>query len=774
MLVAHVILDISTKALDNPYRYLIEKDDLSVEVGCAVLVSFGSRDAIGFVTLIEEDADTDGLKSIIEVLTKPYFDGFAVECAEHISKRYIAPLNNSLRLFLPKGGIPKLKKDSEGNTVIVKPMSKELNQTLITQGVKFESFKPRKNAFKQIRIMEVLEEGEIALSELKLLYGDVTSAIRSLQREDAIKVINERKYRTDPLDSGASYFNNYKRPEKLTEHQMNAIKVIDQAIADDDGKVVLIDGVTGSGKTEVYLNAIEKVLKRGEDAIVLVPEISLTPQTLARFRMRFGDTVALLHSKMSPGERFDQFDLIRNGSCRVVIGARSALFSPVRNLGLVIIDEEHETTYKQESSPKYNAKEVAEWMIKKKGKALILGSATPSIESLYRSKTDPSWLSISLPERANGKKMPDIDIIDMTKSGKGDKDQILSKELTDAIKVELDLGHKVVLLLNQRGFSRFMLCRDCGFVPECRNCSTTLTYHEDGNRLACHHCGLALKAPARCPVCNSPYIKKLGYGTERLEKELRYLLDADTSIEPNLISDVEGTSERRDVKIIRMDADTTSKKGLHQQLLEEFGSADAAVLLGTQMIAKGLDFDEVTLVGVVNADTQLHIPDFRSYERTFDLIEQVAGRAGRADLSGKVLVQTFEPDNVAIQAAANYDRELFLRSELPKRKVLGFPPFVRMANVLIWGRDEDDVKKVSYDIHGKLEKMVGELDLSDWEILPTGPCVFERIRRDHRWHIVIKSPLRSDLSNVLYGFFSKFKHDRTVNVSVDIDPVDLL
>ena len=522
-----------------------------------------------------------------------------------------------------------------------------------------------------------------------------------------------------------------------------------------------MDGVTGSGKTEVYLQAIEETLAAGRTACVLVPEISLTPQTVARFRGRFGDLVAVMHSRMSQGERYDQWDFIRSGAARVVVGARSALFTPLSNLGLIVIDEEHEGSYKQDSAPRYHARDVAVWMARRAGAAVVLGSATPSIEALHACAKNPSWHQVSLPERANGKPLPEVQVVDMAKEFSGGSRSMFALPLARALEEELAAGRKAVLLLNQRGFAKFLLCRECGFVPECPSCSTSLTYHERGNFLICHHCGYRIPTPPVCPECGSPYLKKFGAGTQRVEAELRVLLDEMPGVGPG-------------VPIVRMDADTTSGKGAHQRLLEEFAAADAAVLLGTQMIAKGLDFEDVTLVGVINADTMLKLPDYRASERTFDLVEQVAGRAGRAELPGRVLVQTYEADAPAIRAAAAYDRALFLRDELPKRRLLGYPPYVRMANVLVWSKDEPAVRRVAAELQAALEEAVRDFGGDGWSVLPATPCVLAKLRGTYRWHIVVKCPADADLSDALLPLFRRRKPDRDANVAVDVDPDDLL
>ncbi|HIT44608.1 MAG TPA: primosomal protein N' [Candidatus Aphodovivens excrementavium] len=777
---ASVILDIPTQALDAPYTYAFPEDNLfesefeyAVEVGCAVLVPLGGRRAVGFVVGVFEaedqslDVPASRIKPIIRVLSHPYFDEEGAACAQWLSERYVAPLSSCVRLFTPPGGVPKLVRNAHGGWQLKAPSVGEVDDRWVVPGPKLDTFTPRKNALKQQAVIEAVRCGEVRVAELAAQLGSIASTLQALQKKCVIEIESRRRYRTAMAGvlpgNDASPFKNATHRPALTAGQLNAVNAIEHVCDAQAGGVVCVDGVTGSGKTEVYLRAIEHVLENGRTACVLVPEISLTPQTVARFRARFGDMVAVMHSRMSAGERYDQWDFIRSGAARVVVGARSALFTPLANRGLIIIDEEHEGSYKQDSAPRYVARDVAVWMAMRSGAAVVLGSATPSIETLYSCETNPLWQRVELPERANGKAMPGITVVDMAKEfGKGSR-SMFSKELSSSLQTELASGRKAVLLLNQRGFAKFLLCRECGFVPECPSCSTSLTYHERGNVLACHHCGYRISAPVLCPECGSPYLKRFGAGTQRVEDELRALLN-----------DMPGVGES--VPIIRMDADATSAKGAHERLLGQFASARAAVLLGTQMIAKGLDFDDVTLVGVINADTQLHLPDYRAAERTFALIEQVAGRAGRAELPGRVLVQTYEADNIAIRAAAAYDRALFLRAELPKRKMLGYPPYVRMANVLVWGKDEPQVRTTACRIHDELLQRLSETieGGDDWDILPAAPCVLARLRGTYRWHIVIKCPVSSDISAFLLPYFRARKPDREVHVAVDVDPSDLL
>lgn len=824
MKLASVILDIPTQSLDVPYTYAVPEAGLfgelfpdadfdadgasgfagaaraaetyAVSVGCAVLVPFGSRRAIGFVVGMREcgepggpdwpsDLSPEKLKSIYRAVSKPYFDEEGAACAQWLASRYVAPLSACVRLFTPPGGVPRMVHGRDGRWRMEEPAVGEVDDRWVVPGPALSAFKPRKNAVKQAQVASALAGGPVRVAELAAQLGSLSSTLKALEGKDVVRIEHRRRMRgASPAGAGGGAAGGAPGavaalagapeaaavpggtpssvcPAQLTDGQAEAVAAIDEACAAGDGRVVLVDGVTGSGKTEVYLRAIESVLERGRSAIVLVPEISLTPQTVGRFRGRFGDTVAVMHSRMSAGERFDQWDFIRSGAARVVVGARSALFTPLADVGLIVIDEEHEGSYKQDSAPRYHAREVAVWMAARSGAAVVLGSATPAIETLHRCATDERWRQVSLPERANGRPLPQVRVVDMAAEFASGSRSMFSAALRIGLAQELSAGRKAVLLLNQRGFAKFLLCRECGFVPKCPHCDTSLTYHERGNFLICHHCGHRVSTPPVCPKCSSPYLKKFGAGTQRVEDELRALLDG-----------MEGVGAG--VPIIRMDADTTSGKGAHERLLGQFAAADAAVLLGTQMIAKGLDFDDVTLVGVINADTQLSLPDFRAHERTFDLIEQVAGRAGRAGLPGRVLVQTYEAASPPIRAAAAYDRALFLRDELPKRRLLGYPPYVRMGNVLVWGAHEADVAALARELQRDLENLVRDYGGDGWSVLPANACVLAKLRNTYRWHVVVKCPPAADLSAVLLPYFRARKPDKWVNVAVDIDPADLL
>lgn len=804
---ASVVLDIPAQSLDTAYTYAIPHEVAHFDlVGRAVMVPFGARQAIGFVLDVfgEDDRRAERLdrlkiKEIEEVVSESFFDEDGAACAQFIAHRYIAPLSSAVRLFTPPGGVPRVV-HRNGAWVLDQPCVGEVDDRWATLGPAGKNFIPRKGSYKQEAVLAAVRQGDVRVSELTAELGSVSSCLSSLEKKDVVRIERRRRFRgvlqgacagkaagaghetacasasdacweaggawPQAAKAGDSVFRVDANKPKLNDEQMRALEAICAAYRRKQGEVVLVDGVTGSGKTEVYLRVIEQVLNEGENALVLVPEISLTPQTVARFRGRFGDRVAVMHSRMSQGERFDQWDFIRSGQARVVVGARSALFTPLPNVGAIIIDEEHEGSYKQDSQPRYHARDVACWQAARKGAVVVLGSATPSLEALYECAENPRWQKVELRKRANGQPMPRIAVVDMAKEFSAGHRSMFSRQLIKALRECLAARQKAVFMLNQRGFAKFLLCRDCGYVPTCDSCSTSLTYHEKGGRCVCHHCGYSQPAPAVCPECGSPYLKKFGAGTQRVESELKALVAS-------------FGDDFDDVDVIRMDADTTKTKGAHQRILEQFVQAPRAVLLGTQMIAKGLDFDDVTLVGVINADTTLHLPDFRAGERTFDLIEQVAGRAGRANLPGRVIVQTYDASTAAIQAAAHYDRDLLLEDELPKRELLGYPPYVRMANILLWGEDDSRVAAVAHELHADLDAMLRADLLADTQdgqvsILPATPCVLSKLKKMFRWHIVVACAPDFDLPALLEPFFRARKSCADVRISIDVDPQSLL
>jgi primosomal protein N' (replication factor Y) len=487
----------------------------------------------------------------------------------------------------------------------------------------------------------------------------------------------------------------------------------------------------------------------GGSAIVLVPEISLTPQTVGRFRSRFGDAVAVLHSRLSAGERYDQWDRARTGEARVVVGPRSALFAPVPELRLVVIDEEHESSYKQGSAPRYHARDVAERLCRATGAVLILGSATPSLETMDACERGECQL-VRMSERVAGGTVSPVTVMDMAAEFSDGHRSMFSRPLLAGLERVRDAGEKAVLLMNRRGFASFVLCRDCGYVPRCTQCSVSLTYHEVGSRLVCHQCGHTETVPTVCPRCGSVYLRQFGAGTQRVEAELAAAV-------PGL-------------PVVRMDLDTTRAKGGHEQRLAEFEALPSGVLLGTQMIAKGLDYPEVTLVGVINADTTLHLPDFRAGERTYQLLEQVAGRAGRADKPGQVILQTYWPDHPAIRAVASHDPAALYAEEREMRSQLGYPPFGRLANVTFTGKGVEAVRMSAASLATALRESVSD----GWTVLGPSPAVLSRVRGSYRWHVLLKAPRGADVAGAVRAGMSVAPALEGVACAPDVDPLDLM
>ena len=785
---ASVVLDIPTRALDGAFDYEIPPElagdaagvalpatsgpdsgpDLGpVAVGATVLVPLGNRQVVGYVMATSPDApagiDPKKIKPILQVLAAPAFDDAGAAVARWMAHEYACPLPDAVRPFLAPGQKVKVTRDALGEPWrLVTDSVGAVDERWAGLAPAAADFTPARNAARQRAVIEALAEGPQRVAELSATIPGAAAAVTALARRGVVLVERRRQVRgaadATSLSSAAA-----PRPAALTDGQRAALSAIDAARAAARGDVVLVDGVTGSGKTEVYLDAIERSLADGRGALVLVPEISLTAQTVGRFRSRFGDDVAVLHSRLSAGERFDQWDLVRRGEAHVVVGARSALFAPLADPGLIIIDEEHEGSYKQDKSPRYHAREVAARMARERGCALVLGSATPSLESLGRCRAGSwggvTWTRVSMPERPGGARLPEVRVVDMAEQFRGGGRSVFSAPLADALRGVAERGEKAVLLLNRRGFANFLMCRECGCVPECPHCSCALTYHERGHYLACHTCGRTWPVRAypdpstSCPNCGSRYLGAYGVGTQRVEDELRMMLP-------------EG------VEVIRMDADTTRAKGAHQRLLEQFDAARSAVLVGTQMIAKGLDFPEVTLVGVINADTMLKLPDFRAAERTYDLLEQVAGRAGRGETPGQVIVQTYWASHPAMRAVEGHDRALFLEAELAERREAGYPPFSRLGNVVLWGRSDAAVRMASKAladaVRGRVEGQPG------WEVLGPTDCVKARAKDFFRRHVMVKSPVDADLGGVLGAAAASLGPLKGINMSVDIDAYDMM
>jgi len=509
----------------------------------------------------------------------------------------------------------------------------------------------------------------------------------------------------------------------------------------------LIHGVTASGKTEVYLRAMEEVAEAGGGSIFLVPEISLTAQMLGAVKGRFGKAAAVLHSRLSEGERYDEWSRIRRGEVKVVVGARSAVFAPMPNLKLIVVDEEHDPSYKQESSPRYHTRDVAARRAADAGGTLVLGSATPSVESFYWAEKGHLKL-LTMPRRIDDRPLPRVELVDLRQTPMA----IFSDRLKSAVEDRLSRGQQVILFLNRRGFSTFVLCRDCGYTERCPNCSVALTYHAATRRLQCHHCDYRRRAPVRCPKCSGGRIRYYGLGTERVEEEVRQLFPS--------------------ARPLRMDRDTTSRKNAHHTILQRFRGRDADILIGTQMVAKGLDFPGVTLVGVVTADTALNLPDFRAAERSFQLMAQVSGRAGRGDDPGEVIVQTFSPEHYSLQAASRHDYLRFYAQEIAFRKELWYPPYSRLANVMSVDAASDAAEARARAAAEALRSEVESAGLKV-QVLGPAPAPIEKLKGRYRWHVLVKAADSRAMSPCL-DVLERLPSEVRSGIVVDVDPVSVL
>ena len=690
---AKIIIDQDAKALDRVFEYIIPAD-MDISVGMRVYVPFGKRVLQGFVVDTSEECEYD--KSKLKKIISKIEDFSAIKpemlsLMKFMAKKNHLKLASILRLFIPA-------EMREGKV-------KELFETYYTCDLKGDISLP-KNAKKQIEIVEFLKQnGGHASSSQLAEFG--YSAIKSLV-EKGILIKEKREVKRTPFVLSAE-----SKKVTLNESQLHAIETI------CEDKTYLLHGVTGSGKTEVYMHLIERVLSQGKNAIMLVPEISLTPQIMSNFKARFGDLVALLHSGLSAGERFDEWKRIFSGEARIAIGARSAIFAPVENVGVIIIDEEHEQSYISESNPRFDTHDVAEFRARYNRCPLVLGSATPSIESYEKAKQGYYTL-VELPVRANGRELPKIQIIDMMNEIRTGNSGIFSNQLLADLTNVINNKKQAMIFINRRGYSSFLRCRDCGYIAKCVDCDVSLVYHREDNRLKCHYCGKQFKVLTQCPVCKSDNIKRGAVGTEQVVDKLKEYFP--------------------DVKILRMDNDTTSTKNAHQKILSEFKNTLPCLLVGTQMIAKGHDFENVVLVGIVDADQSLYHADYRSTERTFQLITQVSGRAGRSENEGKVVLQTYSPRHYVYKFASNYDYKGFFRKEENIRQTAGFPPFTRIIRILFSDHDENYVRellKICYTEIEQLKNIYGDNII----YLDAMKSPIKRIQDKYRYQIMMRLKL---------------------------------
>lgn len=721
---ASVIVEIGVKAVDRMFTYLIPdsiKD--KIMVGSRVKVEFGRQLLEGFVLEISDVNEDDvELKEIIELVDEePILNEEMLWLGREIAKRTLCSLISAYQVMLPKA-----LRASYGTL-----LNKKMVKYLVLNVSREEIIKYIDSCRYQGQVLvlkELLDNGEIRLAR-------VDSGIKTLVKKGLVRIEERVEYR---------YNHNSNLEDKRVVLNSEQQRVVNRVLeVENTYKGFLLYGVTGAGKTEVYMNIIERVISRGKSAIMLVPEISLTPQIVSRFVSRFGSRVAILHSGLSDGEKYDEYRKIMEGNVDIVVGARSAVFAPFKNLGVVIIDEEHSTTYKQDNHPRYHARDVAILRAKYHKCPVVLGSATPSMESMARALKGVYEL-VTLKNRAGKGRLPNVYVVDMKEEVKRGR-TIFSKLLDDKIKEKLERGEQIILLLNRRGYSSICSCNACGEVVKCPNCDISLTYHKTSDMLRCHYCGYAVKRLDRCSKCGSDDLKDYGLGTQRLEEELLSKYKA---------------------RVVRMDMDTTSKKGEHQKIIEDFGDHKYDILVGTQMIAKGLDFPLVTLVGVINADASLNVPDFRSSERTFQLLCQVSGRAGRADRAGEVVIQTYNNDHYSIMLARRHDYLSFYMEEMKLRKQLNYTPYYYIILVRISTKDYNSSFEEAKKIGDYLKK-----NLSG-DTIVLGPAMANVFRVDNVYYqqCIIKYKKDEKLRQVLTDIDNRYKTNNKVSVEIDVEP----
>ncbi|MEX2465397.1 MAG: primosomal protein N' [Gemmatimonadota bacterium] len=806
--------------IHRTFTYLADGDP--PPVGSRVLVPFRRSDRIGWVVGPGDEGPIKGLRPILSVLDRqPSVTPDLLELCRWMADYYVAPLGITIRAALPAvlsdvardyvtwtggpSGVAELRPrerkladhliEKEGaqrvatlrRTLGMGSIWPELRALEARGLLEHEAVPPAEPSVRTRRVARVtralgtLEEredlfgragrqreaydlleasgGAAELKHLMDVEGFSRSVLQGLEDKGLVEMVDEEEIR-DPFAA---------EPPPVPQHlvptpaQHAALERLVAACDDDGTAPFLLQGITGSGKTLVYIELLREVLRRGKSAIVLVPEISLTPQTVSRFRAHFGDEVAVLHSGLSAGERYDAWRLLRAGERRVAVGARSALFAPLDRLGAVVVDEEHDGSYKQSEAPRYQARDLAVMRARTHGAVCVLGSATPSLESRHNVDVG-KFHRLELPERAGGASLPKVGVVDLRearkRSGSGQDrakptQHVFSPELIEAVHARLRRREQVILLLNRRGYSSFVQCRSCGEVEQCENCSISLTFHRVTRRIVCHHCRFEAPAPSRCPRCGSDDLSFRGVGTEQVERVATELFT--------------------EARIARMDVDTTSGKWSHQRILDRVGRHEVDILLGTQMIAKGLDFPNVTLVGVVNADVGLHLPDFRASERTFQLLSQVAGRSGRGAVGGEVLIQTSMPEHYAVRAAVAHDYEGFVRREIEERRRPRYPPHVRLANVVVSSPNQTLAAEAAEAAAAWLKRRLGRPELGGVELVGPAPAPIERLHGRWRWHFLLRAESPKALGAAARAVVTRFRLPAgDVRLALDRDPVALL
>lgn len=719
---ADVLVELKAKQVDKTFTYFVPREwESKIKLGIRVLVPFGRQKLEGFVLQIHKERPEYETKEILELVdSEPILNEEMLELGKYIAKKTMSTLISAYQTMLPAA--LKARHNFQ--------VPKKYTSYLVI----------RKEAIvkteKQRQIYEYVKEQGKALKKEAMNLS--TSATKTLLEKGILEEIKEETYRIDEVSI-------IKTNRVTLTHEQQY--VVEEVLKQRHQFIpYLLHGVTGSGKTEVYMHMIEEVLKDGKEVIVLVPEISLTPQMVSQFKKRFGSEVAILHSRLSDGEKYDEWRKIERREVKIAIGARSAIFAPFTNLGLIIIDEEHSSTYKQENNPRYHAIDIALYRAKRYHIPLILGSATPSIESYTRARMGIYHL-LELKNRIS-KHMPKVLLVDMKEEYRY-RNRVFSRILKEKILDRLERQEQMILLLNRRGYSTVITCKACGYTDKCPNCDIPLTYHKTSHTMRCHYCGYGAKKPTICPNCKSENINEFGMGTEKLEEYIREMFPS--------------------ARIVRMDMDTTSRKGSHEKIIEEFGAGHYDILLGTQMIAKGLDFPNVTLVGVLNGDATLNIPDFRSGERTFQLLNQVAGRAGRSDKSGEVVIQCFNTNHYSIRTSATHDYLGFYKEEMKIRKTLHYPPYCNLALLKIVGKElekvESEAKKIGTYLRCSKK--------SNLLILGPSPANMLKVNNRYYYQIIVKYKKREDIWDLFSFLKEQYQSNSQVSLDFDFNPLYL-
>lgn len=746
-MIAEVIINRGAKKLNRTFDYNIPKElEELILVGSKVLVPFGNggKLAEAFVVGIKEKS-TFELKNIAKL--EENLTDKQITLAKWMAKRYFCNISDCIKLMLTPGTRNKKKEkriqDKTINCVYLKKDIEEIEFEIETGKIKSE---------KQKRLLNFVKDNEgTTVPEIEMFTDCARGIVNTLVKNGYLEIIEKKVERNPLLGRNCEKTSSL----NLTEEQKNAYNSVEETINKNEYKQFLLYGVTGSGKTEVYLQLIEKVLKIGKNAIVLVPEISLTPQMLDRFISRFGKSdIAILHSKLSIGERHDEWERIREKKARIVIGARSAIFAPIENIGIIIIDEEHDSSYKSETNPRYNAKEIAKILAKENKAPLLLGSATPDINTFYNATNENEEGNtkiqlLTLTKRANESSLPKVEIIDLKQELANGNRSMLSMELYSSIEENIKQKRQTILFLNRRGYSTFIMCRNCGYTVKCPNCNISMTYHSYEKKLKCHYCSYEENLVTICPECHSDKIRYFGTGTQKLEQEINKQFPTASKI--------------------RMDIDTVTKKNSHEEILNKFKNENINILIGTQMVVKGHHFPNVTLVGVIAADSSLNIDDYRANERTFQILTQVAGRAGRENLPGKVIIQTYNPDNFSIICAQKQNYEMFYETEIALRKQLKYPPFCDIILISFNGLNEYNIKNVSNEMYKKLLK---KLNQEEFKIFRPMPSPIDKIQNRYRWRIIIKGNMTVEANEILNQTLKEIysKNIKDIRISIDVNP----